>query len=81
MEIHELKTYPKYIRATAEGIKPFEVRRNDRNYNVGDVLLLREYDNGIYTGFNITREVTYILDEKPFVPDGYVVMGLKEMEG
>lgn len=34
---------PKYFRAQAKGRK-FEIRRNDRNFNVGDELWLREYD-------------------------------------
>ena len=32
---HELKTYPKYFQETIEGNKPFEIRKNDRNFQVG----------------------------------------------
>ena len=39
---HELKTYPKYFQETIEGNKPFEIRKNDRNFQVGDVLILKE---------------------------------------
>ena len=42
---HELKTYPKYFQETIEGNKPFEIRKNDRNFQVGDVLILKEWDN------------------------------------
>lgn len=41
---HELKTYPKYFQETIEGNKPFEIRKNDRNFQVGDVLILKEWD-------------------------------------
>lgn len=43
MKIHELKTWPQYFHAIKEGIKTFEVRKADRDFNVGDILLLREF--------------------------------------
>lgn len=39
---HELKVDPEYMTALLDGSKPFEVRRNDRGYQRGDVLVLRE---------------------------------------
>lgn len=39
---HDLKILSPYFIAVEDGSKPFEVRRNDRNYQVGDTLLLRE---------------------------------------
>lgn len=41
--IHELKTWPIHYRAVVSGHKTFEVRRNDRGFQVGDVLRLQEY--------------------------------------
>ncbi|RNC62781.1 MAG: hypothetical protein AWM53_02000 [Candidatus Dichloromethanomonas elyunquensis] len=81
--VHELKTWLEYYQAVVDGRKPFEIRLNDRNYQIGDVLFLREFEpnKGIYTGRNITREVTYTLKRKPFVPDGYIVMGIKPWDG
>ena len=74
---HELKTAPQYFREIADGNKPFEVRRNDRDYQVGDILKLREYDDGEYSGREICAEVTYILNDPEYCRDGYVVMGIK----
>jgi hypothetical protein len=40
---HDLKTWPEYYKDVAAGVKTFELRRSDRNYQVGDTLLLREF--------------------------------------
>ncbi len=39
---HELKIQPKYFNAVLMGTKNFEIRKNDRDYHVGDRLWLRE---------------------------------------
>ena len=36
MKIHELKTLPEYFDAVFMGKKNFEIRKNDRDYKVGD---------------------------------------------
>lgn len=78
---HELKTAPQYFREIANGNKPFEVRRNDRDYHVGDILKLREYGGSDYSGQEISVEVTYILDNPEYCKDGYVIMGIKPIGG
>lgn len=42
--IHELKTWPQYYCRVASGSKLFEVRKNDRGFQPGDSVELREYD-------------------------------------
>lgn len=75
--IHELKIIPEYYNDIISGRKTFEVRFNDRNYQVGDVLVLREYENGEYTGRAIERKVIYILDETSgYVLKDHVIMSL-----
>lgn len=41
---HELKTWPEFYRAVQENKKTFELRYDDRNYQVGDELILREFE-------------------------------------
>ena len=74
---HELKTYPKYFQETIEGNKPFEIRKNDRNFQVGDVLILKEWDNIKYSGREIGAVVRYVLRDFIGLQEGYVALGLQ----
>ena len=47
---HDLKIEPVYFEQKLYGHKPWEIRKNDRNYKEGDILQLREWENGSYTG-------------------------------
>lgn len=71
----ELKILPEYFTAVVSGIKRFEIRKNDRGYNVGDILRLNEYENGKYTGNVHVVEITYITDYAQ--QDNFVVLGIK----
>lgn len=78
MKTHELKTETGYYKLVKNGTKQFEIRFNDRNFHVGDKLILKEIDEkGQYTGEQATYLVTYLVDDKRFVKDGYVVMQLE----
>lgn len=76
--IHELKTWPIYFAAVAEGNKTFEFRVNDRSFQVGDTLHLREFDPETeeYTGNELLKEVTYILVIPPLEKVSYVILAL-----
>ena len=62
-KVHELKTIPYYYQAVWKGVKTFEARKNDRDFRVGDLLHLREWDatKKEYTGAELARRVTFIL--------------------
>lgn len=76
--IHELKTKPEPFNAVVSGQKTFEFRRFDRQFAVGDNLLLREYlvDKKEYTGRSISVNVTYILSSGYGIPSGYCIMSI-----
>lgn len=42
MSVHHIKIDTQYVDAVLTGLKPFEVRRNDRAYQVGDHLIMTE---------------------------------------
>jgi ASC-1-like (ASCH) protein len=61
---HKLKIQPQYFEAVFSGEKSFEIRKNDRNFQVGDTLLLQEFipETQSYTGQFVERKITYITD-------------------
>ena len=78
-DIHELKTWPEYFEQVLMGKKKFEVRKHDRDYKVGDTLILKEWNPKTekFTGRELARGVSYILHGGAFGIDfGTVVMSL-----
>lgn len=88
MKLHKLKLVQpyfnqvKYHNGKVENFfKKFEIRKNDRNYQVGDLLLLLEYDlkTKEYSGDGYFTEINYILDVRDVLGicnSNYVVLGL-----
>lgn len=74
MKSHHLKIKTEFYEALISGEKTFEIRKNDRNYKVGDKLILKEFDGEKLTGRWTERVVTYITDYAQ--REDYVVMGL-----
>lgn len=84
-KIHDLKCWPEFFLPLKERTKEFELRKNDRDFTVGDYLLIREFDPsmlddcGDYTGRKTYRQVREILtaDRAPDgLKEGYVILGL-----
>lgn len=44
--IHAVKILPEYFNKIINGQKSYEIRKNDRDYKVGDCLALNEYMTG-----------------------------------
>ena len=90
MKLHKLKlTQPyfdqvKYHNGKVENFfKKFEVRKNDRDYQVGDLLLLLEYEIkpilNVFPGDAYFCEINYILDLHEVLGvcnSEYVILGL-----
>lgn len=84
-KIHELKIWPTFFEQVLAGSKPFEIRKNDRGFEIGDTLKLCEWDpdKKEHTGRFCFRRVTCITDGKAIdakdegvLKEGYVVLGL-----
>jgi len=75
LKTHELKIQAKYFNEVLNDKKNFEIRKNDRDFKIGDLVVLREVIGDLYTGRTITGTITYITDYEQ--KDGYVVLGLR----
>lgn len=85
---HELKTDPEVFDAVATGCKTFEIRRDDRGFELGDELILKrtrftgvEMQNGEpleYTGKAETRIVTHLLRGPIYgLSAGWVILSIR----
>ncbi|MCX6812032.1 MAG: DUF3850 domain-containing protein [Candidatus Berkelbacteria bacterium] len=61
MEIRK-KIWPEYFEAVKSGKKKYELRLNDFEVNVGDFLVLEEWNPATkkYTGRKIKKQVTFV---------------------
>lgn len=75
--VHELKIAPNYFEKVVSKEKSFEVRYNDRDFKVGDILKLMEYVDGSYTSQSIYVKVTYILREFEGLQPNFVVLSIE----
>lgn len=87
MAVHELKTDSDVFQAVVKGDKTFEIRRNDRDFQVGDLLVLHEtVSTGAemaagapleYTGGECLVRVDYIMNGPIYgLIDGWCVMSI-----
>lgn len=74
--LHSLKGSPEYFEDLLSGNKTFEVRWNDRDFQVGDYLAINEYKDEKYTGRFLVFRVTYVLKSPEFCKEGFVIMGI-----
>ncbi len=78
-QTHTIKCWPAYFGAIRRKEKNFDVRRDDRGYQKGDTVILREWDptlGGRYTNNDEHRKIKFILTGGQFgIEPGYVVLG------
>lgn len=85
--LHELKIVAPFFRDVKEGKKLWELRYNDRDYQVGDQLLLKEYvaSEHRFTGDELLVDVVYIYEAAegdPYgLPPDWCVMSIRFSEG
>ena len=76
-KVHELKILPNSFEDVKNYITNFVVTENDKDFNVGDRILLREWD-GEYKKRELYREIICILNDNIHgVEKGYCILGLK----
>lgn len=81
--LHEVKILSIYFNLILKGVKKYEVRFNDRNYQVGDEIKLQEWlpptqdRPGRYTGQYLTMRITYIFADVTYLQPGYVILSIE----
>jgi hypothetical protein len=84
------KILPKYFKEVKAGIKDFEIRKDDSDYEVGDILILQEFCMNLevyprkecYTGNGITKRIKYKITSEEFpqgIKEGYCILGLEDI--
>lgn len=73
-KVHQIRLAKSYFDDVANGIKTFELRKNDRGYKKGDILEMMEFADGKNTGRTVRVLVTYILEDYAGIEDGYCIM-------
>lgn len=68
---HILKSHPKEFNDVIMGARDFEIRKDDRDFQCGDTVVLVEYDPTTkqHTGRNATREIGFV-ERGTCVPEG-----------
>lgn len=83
-KIHKLKCWSDYFKQILSGWKTFELRKNDRDFHKGDILILQEWNNETknYTGRECTCFVPYITEAAGLgaLADGFVCMSIKTID-
>lgn len=81
MNSHFLKIKPIYFDDIKIGVKKAEIRKNDRDYAVGDYLHLFEFDKGEYAQNSLVVKVTHITYGGVYGIDvDYIVMSFDRLE-
>lgn len=80
MATHELKTIRSMFEDILEKGKRFEIRKDDRGFQIGDELILREIDGDpdayVYTGRWIKSKIKYILRNFKGIEPDYCILGI-----
>lgn len=91
---HNLKTWPAYFDAIERGDKKFEVRRDDRGFQKGDIVVLQRtredrpwevdmvYEKPLksHAKKELRRRIGYVLTGGQFgIEPGYVVLQLEDV--
>lgn len=76
---HYLKCETEYFQAVENGLKAFELRKNDRDYKVHDIVQFEEVVNGEKTGRKLEpREIVYIFHGGKYgLEEGYCIFQME----
>jgi len=76
--IHELKVCEPYFSKIRIGQQPYDLRRNDRAFHNGDILILKQFKDGAFTGAAFRRRIVDVVCDRKYCGRGNVLLGLSE---
>ena len=81
MKLHKLKILPKYYDKVLSKEKMFEIRKDDRNFKVGDIIRLCEHDGKEFTGRDSLYNIDYKLNGGEYgLEEGYCILSISPYE-
>ena len=93
MKVHELKSWPESFKAIKKGRKTCDLRLDDRNFQIGNIILFQEFNPGMgagigerdvqahFTGETIGRIITHVQTGGLFgLEKEYVCLSLKRIK-
>ncbi len=77
MKVVKKKILPEYFKAVRAREKNFELRVDEDDIQVGDLVILEEWDGKVYTGSDVVKRVKYVLRNTPEfgLMKGYCIIG------
>ena len=84
MKLHILKIKPMYFYDVTHGIKTFELRKDDRDYECNDLIhFVDEYNEEFTAHTNEVYRIKYVLRNTPQyrLQDGYCILTIEKLKG
>jgi len=66
IDFHNIKRHFKF----------YDIRKNDRDYRIGDTIVYREQETFGYSGNEVKRDITYLETKCEGLQEGYVVLSI-----
>lgn len=81
-KFHDKKLVNPYFNDVWNGLKTFELRKNDCDYQVEDYMVLHEFnpENNSYSGRFILTKITYKLQGYTGLQEGYCILGIEVLD-
>ena len=83
MKLHNLKIKKEYFKQVFLGTKTFELRKDDRDYEVGDLIHFLDVEGeDFYYGLGNLYQITYILKgvSEYGLQEGYAILGIRPVK-
>lgn len=74
---HTLRIRSEFYQAVARGTRTFELRRDDKDYQAGDRIVLMEFEDDRFTGNKMKKTITYKLADCEGLEPGYCILAIQ----